>query len=703
VGQCFYSPPAILTLCFMEEDGFYVATRVVNPALVQYRHFIIEAYGLKAVSRPTEYSHLSDVAMYIRLEDLRDKLARGQLSRQQFAGEVLALLQKHPDASREAVQILAELYKALTGESPPPIPKPSERRVDSATKTVGVCPRCVLNGDTSAKPLFRCQYCGELYCADHVEPRLVMTFGKYQAYFQQYRDLASFLRDQWRKEGGHPCVAFTAAFWKEYESRRDGLPSEAPKKEEKPEPTARSSYRLSYGVKKEGEHALPVKVPKRARMSSRYKAVLAVLLVTALTLLFYDNILVALQGTSLLATSPNWVSTLNLKNLAFNGTHITLRLKNPTGVVRLTSSQGLLMTIYPELNPRRSDWLAPDYAILKKDSAVLIISAQRLLKALGQATGGVYTLELEGQGCSFKIENGKLLFKSACSELNGGVYVTITNRGILQAILLGYTDTALTQVKRAVWDGALPPSPLDAAWDILLWLEKNTEYDKFSAMLREDVLTPLEFLNTKRGICADYAVFTASAITSLYGEAYIVIMDTDREPHAAAGIVYGSKFLMVDQSRPPIEWDDYAHYVFTLKGDEIQLIKISINPELRLEIWTLSPSEMARKYPDSYPIDQTPPEIFVKAARYLVEKYEKVPSSGSCPTCPAIYFDIEDSCRDDFLCAVYTGGCDDEFAQMWAEVFDKSLVKSDYKRLFESARIIYIQLVGKRLYFYLRS
>jgi len=122
----------------MEEDGFYVATRVVNPALVQYRHFIIEAYGLKAVSRPTEYSHLSDVAMYIRLEDLRDKLALGQLSRQQFAGEVLALLQKNPDASREAVQILAELYKALTGENPPLIPKPGERPADLTEKLISV-------------------------------------------------------------------------------------------------------------------------------------------------------------------------------------------------------------------------------------------------------------------------------------------------------------------------------------------------------------------------------------------------------------------------------------------------------------------------------------------------------------------------------------------------------------------------------------
>jgi len=138
----------------VQEDGFYVATRIVNPILVKYRHFIAETYGLGALIRPREYLHISDVALHARLEELRDELALGRITRDHYAREIVKLLAKYPHASQRAIEIVSELYEALTGGRPlspgaselsavnPPPLRELPSQTPAGPQGVAVCPSC---------------------------------------------------------------------------------------------------------------------------------------------------------------------------------------------------------------------------------------------------------------------------------------------------------------------------------------------------------------------------------------------------------------------------------------------------------------------------------------------------------------------------------------------------------------------------------
>lgn len=101
----------------MGEDGFYIATRKVNPILIELRAWIASAYGLRALDNPKLYSSHQDVAAYGELERLRDDLAVGRISKDDFVGRLRELLLKYPNVSPRVYQILDELYVTLTGQS----------------------------------------------------------------------------------------------------------------------------------------------------------------------------------------------------------------------------------------------------------------------------------------------------------------------------------------------------------------------------------------------------------------------------------------------------------------------------------------------------------------------------------------------------------------------------------------------------------
>ncbi|MEM3942984.1 MAG: hypothetical protein QXJ59_02765 [Thermofilaceae archaeon] len=206
-------------------DGFYVATRVVNPVLVKYRSFIIRAYGLRAIDKPHEYIHLSDVSLYVELERLRDSLARNEIVEEVFAERMLKLAAEHANLSSEVLRLLSELYQQLTGRSFPAEPSVGASQavmhsVGRALELKGVCARCTVEGDHSQKALKRCEHCGEAFCEKHSTPRLALSLDQYQSYLAEYPDIADLLREHWESETGHPCAAYTSEFWRRYEAGR---------------------------------------------------------------------------------------------------------------------------------------------------------------------------------------------------------------------------------------------------------------------------------------------------------------------------------------------------------------------------------------------------------------------------------------------------------------------------------------------------
>ncbi|MEM1832545.1 MAG: hypothetical protein QXJ97_13570 [Desulfurococcaceae archaeon] len=214
----------------MERDRFILATHVVNPFLTKYRSYLIEKYGVDVLNLKSQFISYNDVYLYAQIEKLQEELAFGRISKKEFADSLLALTKRQHDLPPEVVQIVRDLYEALTGQSLPAlrsveaVKKKTEAKRESASladkNSLGVCPRCSIMGDCSEKVLMACGFCGELYCERHVTPRLIATFSQYIANPERYRDLAPIVRAHWTSTNGHPCIAYTVWFWRTYNESR---------------------------------------------------------------------------------------------------------------------------------------------------------------------------------------------------------------------------------------------------------------------------------------------------------------------------------------------------------------------------------------------------------------------------------------------------------------------------------------------------
>ncbi|MEM0226279.1 MAG: transglutaminase-like domain-containing protein [Thermofilaceae archaeon] len=214
----------------MERDRFILATQVVNPFLTKYRSYLIEKYGVDVLNLKSRFISYNDVYLYAQIEKLQKELAFGRISKKEFADSLLALTKQQHDLPPEVVQIVRDLYEALTGQSLPAlrsveaVKKKTEAKRESASladkNSLGVCPRCSIMGDCSEKVLMACGFCGELYCERHVTPRLIATFSQYIANPERYRDLAPIVRAHWTSTNGHPCIAYTVWFWRTYNESR---------------------------------------------------------------------------------------------------------------------------------------------------------------------------------------------------------------------------------------------------------------------------------------------------------------------------------------------------------------------------------------------------------------------------------------------------------------------------------------------------
>ena len=93
------------------------------------------------------------------------------------------------------------------------------------------------------------------------------------------------------------------------------------------------------------------------------------------------------------------------------------------------------------------------------------------------------------------------------------------------------------------------PRPLGVLYGIGLWLQKNTKYwyEKAKAWPK-GVESPEMFMRTRRGVCADYAVFTAAALQALnVSPAYLVIYWNS---HAVAGVEVNGTIVVLDLTLP---------------------------------------------------------------------------------------------------------------------------------------------------------
>jgi len=175
---------------------------------------------------------------------------------------------------------------------------------------------------------------------------------------------------------------------------------------------------------------------------------------------------------------------------------------------------------------------------------------------------------------------------------------------------------------------------------ILDWFEKNVKpcHDKNPYVTYD----PTTFFNLRKGVCRDYAVFTAAAlIASGFREASFIYFMTDAGGHVTAAVEINGTLFIIDgalrvrsENFPKelsnelrlglIEWSDYQQYVFAnshLKAP-ILLVKVSMEDKLpRIELHNYDDlDEFNKKYSDSYPFDETPAEILFESLKRAANK-----------------------------------------------------------------------------------
>jgi len=175
---------------------------------------------------------------------------------------------------------------------------------------------------------------------------------------------------------------------------------------------------------------------------------------------------------------------------------------------------------------------------------------------------------------------------------------------------------------------------------ILDWFEKNVKYsrDKSSYVTYD----PITFFKLRRGVCRDYAIFTAAAlIASGFREVSLIYFMTDVGGHAVAAVEINGTLFIIDgtlrtrlENMPRevsnefrlglIEWSDYQQYAFPnlhLKAP-ILLVKVSIEDKLpRIELHNYDGlDEFNKKYSDSYPFDETPAEVLFESLKRAANK-----------------------------------------------------------------------------------
>lgn len=231
--------------------------------------------------------------------------------------------------------------------------------------------------------------------------------------------------------------------------------------------------------------------------------------------------------------------------------------------------------------------------------------------------------------CSVDVENRTLVF-GTCSYFStplgyGEALKLLTHRVLEEVLLWSVNRSVLNYLRHYLFGNESPRSLADAAWHVLQWVDRNAVYEprRGSVLGLEFVKTPLEFLENPRGVCADYAVFTAAALLAAgFNESYILVFETSKGMHATAGAVINGTLFVLDQHLPVYEWSDYVQYVFKPVGSEMEVIKLSLDSdgESTLVIRTVSPGELAKTYPDTYPQDAVPREVVYEAFRDLAKK-----------------------------------------------------------------------------------
>ena len=227
--------------------------------------------------------------------------------------------------------------------------------------------------------------------------------------------------------------------------------------------------------------------------------------------------------------------------------------------------------------------------------------------------------------CNLELVENTSLALSTCRHVIIFLLPSLSE-SVFDVLLDDINITTINYLRSHLFNNSKLENMADKAWYILSWIDENTYYDYVKAIMSplfENILDPITFFKEKKGICIDYAIFTATAlIASGSKDAYIIIFNTSEGAHAVAGIVINNTLFILDQRLPVYEWADYEEYVFKPVGNLMQTVRIGLDEKGQsiIEARLVDPRHFSETHPDTYPTDTVPETLVNEAVRELAKR-----------------------------------------------------------------------------------
>jgi DNA-directed RNA polymerase subunit RPC12/RpoP len=102
-------------------------------------------------------------------------------------------------------------------------------------------------------------------------------------------------------------------------------------------------------------------------------------------------------------------------------------------------------------------------------------------------------------------------------------------------------------------------SEIETVWNVLKWIDENIQYDDEKASTNNPIInSPPETMQTKKGICSDYTLLTASLLLEAgIPDVYILHLHGIFEGHVSVAVVINGETYVLDQHIPPIGLAQY--------------------------------------------------------------------------------------------------------------------------------------------------
>lgn len=344
------------------------------------------------------------------------------------------------------------------------------------------------------------------------------------------------------------------------------------------------------------------------------------------------------------------------------------------------------------------EYIAPYYLLVNSTYTIAAYSANEIVQKVSKYYSPLAPIKIDlyppQKECTLYVSQNFTLSLGNCKDITLTL-VEHKGRDIFEAILQDINSSSLNFLRSHLISNYSGKSMSQIAWEILEWEDKNASYNYTEYSLPyPEVSDPISFYYSRSGVCADYALFTASALLAYGAEkAFIVTFDTLQGPHAAAGVKINGTFFILDQHLPVYEWADYVKYAAKPSGEKLQLLELFLdsNGKASIEAWTLEISSFSSLYPDTYPKDSMPTSLAIASVCDLASRLN-ISCSQRCDASIYYKFNLSDIPQLKAFNPV--------FALQFKNYFEELLLKSIGQSI-ANAKCIYAEEKGGLFYVYI--